>query len=181
MSWLDRLRKGQDSAGGLPAKPAEDPFAGSAGVDRGDLVKLSDLIDEATDVASLHSACEEIDGAFARRAIDLGTAGQLVQRVRMRLAALPSVPAIDALPLSEFARSGRCLRIQSRLLNETVLLAADNAAIPADNQLVVYRAAEMTELVHMPERVKWVHVIKRTLDGEVVPTECEGEGGEAIA
>jgi hypothetical protein len=181
MSWLDRLRKGQDSAGGLPAKPAEAPSAGSAGGDRGDLVKLSDLIGKATDVASLHSACEEIDGAFARGAIDLETAGQLVQGVRMRLEALPSVPAIDAMPLSEFARSGRCLRIQSRLFDETILLAADNAAIPSDNQLVVYRAAEMTELIRMPETMKRVHMVKKALDGEVIRAEGVEEGGEAVA
>lgn len=119
--WLNRLRENVNHPGEVPAKPAEDPSAGSAG--------------------------------------------------------------LEDMSLSEFARSGRCLRIRSRLLDgEIVLLAADNAAIPADNELVVYRAFEIVNLLGQPERLRKLHMIKKALDAEPVhPDRVEKEGGEAVA
>jgi hypothetical protein len=182
MSWLDRLREERGPEGRQPAEPAEAPSAGFAGCERRAPKNLIDMIGSAGDTVALHEACKEVDDAHARRVIDLDTADELFQAVRARLESLPSVPAeTGAMLLAEFARSGRCLRIASRLLEVSILLAADNAAIPADNQLVVYRAAEIAELIHMPERLSRVHLVKKALDGEVIREEREEEGGEAIA
>jgi len=72
---------------------------------------------------------------------------------------------LECVPLAEFARSGRRLRIRSRLLDgETVLLAADNAALPNDNDLVVYRAFEMVSLLSQPELLRKLHLTKKMLD-----------------
>ena len=122
--WLNRLREDANHPSEVPAEPAEDPSAGSAGT-----VGLEDMA------------------------------------------------------LSEFARSGRCLRIRSRLLDgETVLLAADNAAVPPGCEMVIYRAFEMVHLLGQPERLRKLHMVKKALDAEPVhPDRAEKEGGEAVA
>ena len=46
------------------------------------------------------------------------------------------------MPLSQFAQSGICGEVKSKVLGESFLMAADNAEVPADTPLIVYRAAE---------------------------------------
>jgi len=105
---------------------------------------------------------------------------------------VPSVPAeapsagsagIEGMALTEFARSGRSLRIRSHLFDgEMVLLAADNAVIPSENELVVYRAFEMVGLLGQPEQLRKLHMVKKALDAEPVhPDRAEREGGDAVA
>jgi hypothetical protein len=107
----------------------------------------------------------------------------------------PSIPAeapsagsagsagIEEMDLTEFARSGRSLRIRSRLFDgDVILLAADNAAIPIENELVVHRAFEMVGLLGQPEQLRKLHMVKKALDAEPVhPDRAEKEGGDALA
>jgi len=60
-------------------------------------------------------------------------------------------------------------RMRSGLLGEDVLLAADDAEIPPDNTLAVYREAELRWVVgRSPEQLKRIHAVKSMLDGDVV-------------
>jgi hypothetical protein len=104
----------------------------------------------------------------------------------------PSIPAeapsagsagLEEMGLTEFARSGRSLRIRSRLFDgEVVLLLADNAAVPIESELVVYRAFEMVGLLGQPEQLRKLHMVKKALDAEPVhPDRAEKEGGNALA
>ena len=87
--------------------------------------------------------------------------------------------SIEAMRLSEFAVSGRVQEVKSRVLDELVLLAADNAVLPQNNHLVVYRACELTGLVgRPPETLRAMHAVKKHLDGELLS--C-GEEDEARA
>jgi hypothetical protein len=77
--------------------------------------------------------------------------------------------SVEDMPLSQFALSGLACRVRSHVLGEDVLFAADNAQIPADNNLVVYRAVERVKLVGASaEMLKAVHAVKKQLDGEVI-------------
>ena len=71
--------------------------------------------------------------------------------------------------LSELFLSEPIQVVRSRVLGEAVLWAADNAEIPADNDLVVYRESELRELVGCePEVLRAIHKVKSDLDGEIV-------------
>ena len=79
---------------------------------------------------------------------------------------------IEAMRLSAFAVSGLVREIRSRVLDEHVLFAADNAVLPQDNRLVVYRACELKEIVgQLPDHLRAIHAVKKQLDGEVLPYE----------
>ena len=64
---------------------------------------------------------------------------------------------------------GKTARVHSRVLCEDVLFAADVAEIPLDNHLVVYREAELRELVgKTPEQLRKIHEVKKGIDGEIL-------------
>jgi len=61
------------------------------------------------------------------------------------------------------------VRISSRVLGEDVLFAADVAEIPLGNDLMVYREAELRELVgKTPEQLRKIHEVKKGIDGEIL-------------
>ena len=77
--------------------------------------------------------------------------------------------SVEDIPLPEFAESGLVCEVHSHVLGEDVLFVADNAQIPPDNSLVVYRAAECQKLIGAsPEMLKAVYEVKRQFDGEAV-------------
>ena len=60
------------------------------------------------------------------------------------------------------------VRVSSRVLGEEVLWAADHAQIPSDYDLVVYREAELRELVgKTPEQLRKIHEVKKKIDGDI--------------
>lgn len=73
------------------------------------------------------------------------------------------------MPLSEFATSGQVLFVESRILGEAVVWAADNARVPEDEERVVYRTRELRQLVGATEaELRSVHTAKEALDGKSV-------------
>ena len=89
-------------------------------------------------------------------------------------------PSIENMRLSEFAGSGLVREVRSRVLDEHVLFAADNAVLPQNNRLVVYRARELIELVGLPpEQLRAIHAVKKSLDGELL-SYAEDEGDARI-
>ena len=96
---------------------------------------------------------------------------QLRQRQPGRPAATRSEPLgrqADRRRLSDLFRLAPVHRLRSRTLGEDVLLVADDADIAADNQLVVYRQAELVQLVgREPDLLRAIHQAKRILDGQV--------------
>jgi hypothetical protein len=85
-------------------------------------------------------------------------------------------PATDGI-LSELLCAYPVVRVQSQVVGEDVLWVADDVEIPADNDLVVYREAELRELVgKTPEDLRRIHEVKKGIDGEVVDTDdyCNG-------
>jgi hypothetical protein len=77
--------------------------------------------------------------------------------------------ALLEMPLNQLAQSGICREVHSKVLDEHVIFAADNAEVPADTPLVVYRAAELQLLLGAtPEKLQAVHQLKKAFDGEVV-------------
>ena len=76
---------------------------------------------------------------------------------------------LPEMPLSEFASSGLYREVNSRILAEQVIFAADNAEIPPGCNLVVYRASELAEVTGLdPKALRKIHAIKKALDGEVL-------------
>ena len=79
---------------------------------------------------------------------------------------------VEDLSLDAFAQSGQVRTVESKVLSKPVLWAADNAEVPADNELVVYQASELKALIGMPpDRLRKMHAIKKMFDGEVLPME----------
>ncbi len=74
--------------------------------------------------------------------------------------------SIEEMSLTEFARSGQFRRVHSKVLDEAIILAADNADLPDVGDTVVYRAAEARLLVGLPpEKVQAYHEVKIFFDG----------------
>ena len=70
--------------------------------------------------------------------------------------------------LSEFLSERKVAQVHSKVLDEDVLFAADDAEIPLDNDLVVYREAELRTLVGTtPDRLRHIHEIKKMIDGVI--------------
>ena len=99
----------------------------------------------------------------------------------------PDKDAVSSFTLDEFARSGLVRMVDSKVLGERVIWAADNAtevavvveemvdstttSLPSQKKYVVYRAAELKELRGAsPERLRAIHELKRTGDWELLPS-----------
>ena len=84
----------------------------------------------------------------------------------------PNGDAVPSFTLDEFARSGLIRMVDSKVLGERVLWAADNASMPGqdhEQDHVVYRAAELKELRGVsPEKLRAIHELKRTGDWELL-------------
>ena len=78
--------------------------------------------------------------------------------------------------MSEFAISGLIQEMKSGVLGEHILWAADNAEVPANNTLLIYRAHELTQLVGLtPDEIRRLHAVKKELDGELVVLDDAGD------
>ena len=74
--------------------------------------------------------------------------------------------SIEQMPLSRFAMSGQFLQVHSKVLDEIIVLAADNADLPDLGDTAVYRAAEARLLVGLPPaEVRAYHEVKVFFDG----------------
>ena len=78
------------------------------------------------------------------------------------------------MPFSEFAYSGRCLEVYSRVLDERVMFAANNADVP-NVEMVVYKPREMAELAgYSPGELKAAHAVRKAFDGELLENAPDG-------
>ena len=84
---------------------------------------------------------------------------------------------VEDMRMSEFAISGLVQEVKSGvLMGEHILWVADNAEVPADNTLVIYRAHELTQLVGLTaDEIRRIHAVKKELDGELVVLDDEGD------
>lgn len=85
--------------------------------------------------------------------------------------AKPSLLATEviAMGLSEFADARLVVAVRSALLDEVVVFASDNAIVDPGEQRVVYRAAELRELLGLsPKDLRAVHRVKKTFRGTVL-------------
>jgi len=77
--------------------------------------------------------------------------------------------------LSHLLHKTPTCRMRSGLLGEDILLAADDAEIPPDNTLVVYRESELRRVVgRPPEQLRRIHVARKMLDGELLKPGRQG-------
>ena len=118
----------------------------------------------------LSRLCEDIDAAYRAGNIDAEAADELTNLVRQRFREVPeNDAALLEMPLSQFAQSGICREVHFKVLYERILFAADNAEVPEDTPLIVYRVAELREFLGAsPEMLGAVHQLRKNFDGEVV-------------
>ena len=129
--------------------------------------QLLDAIGSAVLGTDLEAVVEQAETAQVRGHMSREDVEHVAQVAHERSRQIPF--SVEDMPLPEFADSGLACEVHSHLLGEDVLFAADNAQIPTDNSLVVYRAAEREKLVGAsPEMLKAVNEVKRQFDGEVV-------------
>ena len=91
---------------------------------------------------------------------------------------------VEQMSLSRFAMSGQYRQVHSKILDEIIVLAADNAELPDFGDTVVYRAAEAQLLVGLPpEEVRAYHEVKVYFDGIIEqrdPNESQIDAADLI-
>ena len=138
-------------------------------------LKLHEAMHDAQQCIDLESVMEEANGAFRRSELNASECDSLAREAAQRSTHVPY--SLADMSLSTFAQSGLSLSVHSAVLDETIVLAADNATIPDGGELVVYRACELAEMVGMPnELLRAVHATKKAMDGELV---AEAESRDA--
>ena len=123
----------------------------------------------------LSGLCKDIDAAFRAGDIDTEVADELTNLVRLRAREVPEDDAAFLeMPLDKLAQSGIYRELHSKALDEPVIFAADNAEVPEDTPLAVYRTNEMRELLGAsPEMLRAAHQVRKVFDGEIVADEDE--------
>lgn len=81
-----------------------------------------------------------------------------------------SAAAVCSMPLSEFAQARLVVEVYSDVLAETVVFASDNARVDPGERRVVYRAAELHQLLEVSaEDLRHIHLTKAIFGGSVEP------------
>ena len=92
--------------------------------------------------------------------------------------------AVEEMSLAQFARSGQFRRVHSKMLDEIILLAADNADLPDFGDTVVYRAAEAQLWLRMSQdEIRAYHELKVCFDGIIeraTPDESQIDAAELL-
>ena len=168
---------------GVPDSAVVAPLIDEAKAHKAELIEAPDVshaiqaaIVGAQTWEDLSSLCEDIDAAYRAGDIDTEVADALTNLVRQRAREVPEDDAAFLeMPLDKLAQSGIYREIHSKVLDQRVIFAADNAEVPEDTPLIVYRAAEMREINGAsPEMLRAAHEVKKAFDGEVVgPDEDE--------
>ena len=78
---------------------------------------------------------------------------------------------ITAMSLAEFAVAGRVVGVVPQVLGEPVVFASDNAIVDPGERRVVYRAAELQELLGLrPADLRSLHNVKKIFGGTILPS-----------
>jgi hypothetical protein len=81
------------------------------------------------------------------------------------------IAEVVAMTLDEFAQAGLVVEVVSRVLDEVVLFASDNAVLDPGERRVVYRAEELREVLnYQPEDLVSVHNVKKVFGGTIQPS-----------
>jgi hypothetical protein len=81
------------------------------------------------------------------------------------------IAEVVAMTLDEFAQAGLIVEVASRVLDEVVLFASDNAVLDPGERRVVCRAQELREVLHyQPEDLVSVHNVKKVFGGTIQPS-----------
>ena len=131
---------------------------------------LWQAIQDAPTRAELERLHDELTAAWDRDQVDRDTAEALTRLMWEKDRQIPEHhEGADELRLSGLFKDNPIRRVYSRILDEEVLFAADDAELPADNALVVYRESELRALAgHPPAAVLQIHLAKAVFDGEVI-------------
>jgi hypothetical protein len=133
-------------------------------------------IQAAEDNAAVEQLVAQLRSHGEGGQIDADTEWKLATIIKLRARELYHAEHPEDWSLSESARSGRHLRINSRVLGETILLLADNGQEPEGNNLTVYHASEARQLFGTPpEELRKVHEVKLAVDGELIEYDDESE------
>ena len=78
--------------------------------------------------------------------------------------------------LRDFDRAtGKSLEIKSKKLNDRFTMVSGSESPSKFAGRIVYKASELAELLDVPEeQLKSIHLVKKELDGEVLPAPVEG-------
>lgn len=129
--------------------------------------ELLHAVKSVTFAQDLQDLLVKAESAYAAGTMTAKEVETLSTLARERAQQIPY--GIEDMPVSQFATSGLVRQVHSPDLGEDILQVADDAQIPADNDLVVYRPAELHLLNGVsPGWVKAVHAVKKALDGEVI-------------
>jgi hypothetical protein len=170
---LGHLPKLQEGGRNRPAGPfvheALPHEAGGHGATKAD--ELEQAILQARDWPELDAVPQRIDAAYQAGQIDQEQAERLAAMAGQEAQCLPEEAGQEC--LSDLFRDSPVSRVRSRVLGEDVLVVADGAEIPADNELPDNREAELRQVIgRSPEQMRAIHAVKQAIDGEVV----EGPG-----
>lgn len=192
MSFIDQLRETtpevseatreeikHQNVDGQPGNVVADPSPVNATLpDALSLAEeLQQVILRATTWANLETALERAQAAYQAGELDAEEVEGLARIAQQEAQTLPE--NAEELRLSHLFDENPIRRVYSRVLGDTVILAADGVELPADLEGVVYRASELRQIPGWsPEQVKKIHTTKKEVDGEVVQIP-RGAGGEA--
>jgi len=124
-------------------------------------------VEEAAVGTDLEKTMENVDAAYQRGEITQEEAEEVARAAMERAREIPAT--VEKMSLSDFAVSGLVRKVASETLGETVVWAADNAEVDPETDWVVYRVAELRELVGGDtDHLRRIHVVKKHLDGELV-------------
>ena len=132
--------------------------------------ELHRAIQAAESWQDLDQLLQQAQSAFEAGHIDQQQAEEVAAQAAERSRQLPERRE-DAgeLRLSELFREDPICRVYSHILGEELVFAADDAEVPADDELVVYRESELRALAsHPPAEVQRIHLVKVVFDGELV-------------
>ena len=139
--------------------------------------RIKGAIEQAVSWNDLSALCKRIDEAYCEGRLNDNDVETLTAHVTQKSHELPEPEPQQ--PLSSLLAENPTRRVRSNVLGEDVLWAADDAEIPEDNTLVVYRERELKEIAgRSPEELQAIHRSKRGLDMELM--ESGDEEGERI-
>ena len=143
---------------GTDVPPQDPPPAAQA---------LRRAIRHARDWHDLEVTLLQVQAAFEAGEVSQEQAEGLAAMAAQEAQVLPEEASGER--LSALLRRQPVVQVNSKVLGEMVLWAADNAQVPADNTLVVYREAELRQMAgRSPEELRAIHATKKALDGEVI-------------
>lgn len=181
LTQCGRLPKWQEDGRHPPANLGDEEGPQQGAGSRGVAVagELEQAIRQARDWQGLYAVLQRVDAVYQAGQIDQDHSERLAAMAAREAQCLPG--EVDDVRLSDLLRENPVRRVRSQLLGEDVLFAADEAEIPHDAGLVVYRESELRLLAGRPRaEVRAIHAAKRSLDGEVVEAPLETTAGPIV-